>query len=87
MREFIEYVVTSLVDHPEAVEIKEEKSGNAVHFQLVVDPSDAGKIIGHRGQVIEALRALLRVAATREGVRATLELQRRPSEAEPTSAV
>jgi predicted RNA-binding protein YlqC (UPF0109 family) len=87
VREFLEYIVTSLVDHPEAVEVREERSGNTVHFQLVVDPSDAGKVIGHRGQVIEALRALLRVAATREGVRATLELQRRALGSEPTASV
>lgn len=64
-----------MVDNPDAVEVETEERGRAVTYHLSVDPKDMGKVIGRQGKIARALRALVGVAATREGVRANLEIR------------
>mgnify|MGYP003975456693 FL=1 len=74
MKELIEYIARSLVDKPEDVDVREYTSGNHVDIELSVAKDDMGRVIGKRGRVANAMRALLRVAAEREGKRASLDV-------------
>ncbi|MDW8071185.1 MAG: KH domain-containing protein [Anaerolineae bacterium] len=74
MKELVEYMAKSLVDHPDAVVVREIERGNAVTYRLSVAPDDMGRIIGKQGRVVNAMRILLRVAAVKGGRRATLEI-------------
>lgn len=74
MREFIEYVVLSIVDDPSQVRVTEVDGANTIVFELHVAPEDMGRVIGKGGRVANAMRALLRVVATRQNKRATLEI-------------
>jgi predicted RNA-binding protein YlqC (UPF0109 family) len=74
MREFIEYIVRSLVDDPSQVRVTEIEGSNTVIFELRVAPEDMGRVIGKGGRVANAMRTLLRVVAARQGRRATLEI-------------
>lgn len=74
MKELVEYIARSLVDDPEQVKVHEFSSGNHVEFELSVAKNDMGRVIGKRGKVANAMRALLRVAAEREGKRASLDV-------------
>ncbi|MFI5268373.1 MAG: KH domain-containing protein, partial [Chloroflexota bacterium] len=49
-------------------------SGRQIVFELTVARSDVGKVIGKQGRTARALRSLLKVAATKQGQRATLEI-------------
>lgn len=60
MKEFIFYLVSSLVDHPDAIVIRESQGQKNVAFNVLVDPEDMGKVIGKNGRVANALRILLR---------------------------
>ena len=74
MQAFLEYVVKGLVDHPDAVLISPvDRSGMTV-FELRLDPSDVGKVIGRRGNTIQAIRALMQVGAAKQGVRCTVDI-------------
>jgi predicted RNA-binding protein YlqC (UPF0109 family) len=75
MKEFVEYIVRSLVDHPEEVVVTEKRQGGLVSLQLHVAPDDMGRVIGKGGKVANALRALLRAMATQENVRVTLDIE------------
>jgi predicted RNA-binding protein YlqC (UPF0109 family) len=74
MQAFLEYVVKGLVDHPEAVEISPTDRSGMTVFELRLDPSDVGKVIGRRGNTIQAIRALMQVGAAKTGVRCTVDI-------------
>ncbi len=74
MREFIEYVVRSLVEQPDDVAVIEKPGDRATVFELAVHPDDRGRIIGKSGQTIHALRSLVSAAATLKGVNATVDV-------------
>lgn len=81
MKDLLNFIVTSLVTKPEAVIIDEQKEDGMVNFNLTVDPSDMGLIIGKSGQTIRAIRKLLTVRAIAENVRVNLQLTEPPGEA------
>lgn len=74
MKELVEYIAKSLVDHPDAVEVKEIQGTSAIIIELRVAESDMGRVIGKRGRVVNAMRALVEVLAARQGKRVTLEV-------------
>ncbi len=74
MKELIEYMAKSLVNDPDAVVVREVEKAGTVTYKLSVAPDDMGRIIGKQGRVVNAMRILLRVAATKDGRRATLEI-------------
>ncbi len=74
MKEFVEYVVKMLVDHPEQVDVKEVDGERVVVFELRLNQTDIGKIIGKSGRTITAIRTLLTSAAAKLGKRAMLEI-------------
>ena len=74
-KQIVEYIASSLTDHPEDVEIVEEEDDGRVFLVLRVNPEDKGKIIGRQGRVVQSIRALLRVAAVKEGVQINLEIE------------
>ena len=74
MQELVEYIAKSLASKPEEVKVTEVIEEDRVVFRLEVAEEDKGKIIGREGRVAQAIRVLLRVAAVKEGTRATLEI-------------
>jgi uncharacterized protein len=74
MKELIEYIARSLVDDPTQVHVTEVRGGSHVNLDLEVAKEDMGRVIGRGGRVANAVRVLLRVAAAREGKRASLDI-------------
>jgi uncharacterized protein len=74
MKDLIEYIAKSLVDHPDEVEVRESGGGNRIRLELKVNADDMGRVIGKSGRVANSIRTLLRVAAEREGKQVTLDV-------------
>ena len=74
MKSLIEFIAKSIVDDPTEVWVTEENRGRDVLLELTVAEEDMGRVIGRSGRVANAMRVLLRVAAARSGVRATLDI-------------
>jgi len=74
MKELVEFMAKRLVDHPDRVEVTEVNATRSVIFELRVAQEDMGRVIGKGGRVANAMRTLLRVAATKQGKRAVLEI-------------
>ena len=74
MKDLIEYIAKSLVDHPEEVQVRESGGGPRVRIELSVSKDDMGRVIGKGGKVANSIRTLLRVAAERKGKQATLDV-------------
>jgi hypothetical protein len=75
MEEFVEYLVRSLVDDPDAVSVEsfEEDDGSIV-YELSVAEDDVGKVIGRGGRTVNALRCVLRASAAKQGRRLMLDV-------------
>ena len=74
MRELVELLVRSLVDEPDAVDVREVESDGGVLIELRVAPDDVGKVIGRQGRTIKAMRTLVHAAAIKTDRRAELEI-------------
>lgn len=74
MKAFVEYVVKALVDYPDKVDLREIDGERVVVFELRLEPTDVGKVIGKNGRTISAIRSLLTSAAAKNGKRAMLEI-------------
>ena len=74
MKALIEFIAKSLVEYPDQVEVKEIQNGNRIRLELSVVKDDMGRVIGKNGRVANSIRTLLRVAAERDGVQATLDV-------------
>jgi uncharacterized protein len=74
LKGLVEYVAKALVDKPDAVKVDEVQDGNTTVYELEVDEEDIGKVIGRQGRVVRGLRALVKAAATRKGVRVDLDV-------------
>ena len=73
-RAFVEFIAKSLVDAPDSVVVTEELDGDFVKLHLTVAENDVGKVIGRGGRIAKALRALVKVMATRDGSKVNLEI-------------
>lgn len=74
MKELIEMIAKQLVDDPSKVSVTEFDEGGRVRLELKVSKEDMGRVIGKGGRVANSIRVLLRVAAAREGKRASLDI-------------
>ena len=74
MKELIEYVVKTLVDHPDDLRITEIEGERTIVFELRCHPEDVGKVIGKSGKTVGAIRTLLGTVAARQNRRAMLEV-------------
>jgi predicted RNA-binding protein YlqC (UPF0109 family) len=74
MRDLLEHVAKQLVDDPSAVVVTDELDGDFIKLHLQVAEGDVGKVIGRGGRIAKAIRALLKVMATRDGTKVNLEI-------------
>ena len=73
-RDFIEYVVKQIVDHPDQVEVTRAIDEMGVLITLKVAKEDMGKIIGKNCQTAKSLRILLRVIGSKNNARVNLKI-------------
>ena len=74
IKELIEYLARSLVDHPDDVIVHDVQGEKTLVLELRVNQNDMGQIIGKNGRTAKAIRTLLNAAATKLGLRAVLEI-------------
>ena len=74
MREYLEFIVKGLVEHPDLVSITEVTGERTTVYELRVGQGDLGKVIGRQGQTAKSIRTLLAAMSARQGKRAVLEI-------------
>lgn len=66
MKELVEVIARSLVDNPDEVVVTEKETRKAIVLELKVAPADMGKVIGKQGKIAQAIRAVVKAAASKE---------------------
>jgi len=74
MKELVEIIAKSLVDHPDAVSVQEVEGEQSIILELKVADDDMGKVIGKQGRIAKAIRTVIKAAATKEDKRVMLEI-------------
>jgi predicted RNA-binding protein YlqC (UPF0109 family) len=74
VKELVEYIAKSLVDDPTEVRVVEKNDRREIRIELKVAEADMGRIIGRGGRVANAIRALMRAAASKRGQRISLDI-------------
>ncbi|KOP82112.1 KH domain-containing protein [Cytobacillus solani] len=74
MKELIEMIVKPLVDFPEDVQVKVLEDENRVTYQLSVNKTDMGKVIGKQGRVAKAIRTVVYAAGSSQQKKIFLEI-------------
>ena len=82
LKELLDYVVRSLVDIPEEVEVKETAGEGGQIFEIFVAQDDIGKVIGREGRIVNALRTITKAAAAKTNLKVTVEILSRQELAE-----
>ena len=74
MKELLEFLTKSLVDHPDQVHVEEIETDNAVVLRLSVAKEDVGRVIGKQGRIARAIRTVVKASAVKDGKQATVEI-------------
>ncbi|MCI0525268.1 MAG: KH domain-containing protein [Acidobacteria bacterium] len=74
MKELVELIAQTLVDHPEKVTVKEIEGHQATVLELRVAEGDLGKVIGKQGRTARAIRTVLNASGTKLKKRYVLEI-------------
>ncbi|MBI2028728.1 MAG: KH domain-containing protein [Candidatus Levybacteria bacterium] len=80
MKKALEYIVMSIVETPQEVEISENEDNGMVNFTIKVASSDMGRIIGKNGKVIRGIRNAIKILAIKQNKRINIALSETPSE-------
>ena len=65
MKELVEVIAKSLVDHPEACEVIETTKDDTIYIELKVAQEDMGKVIGKQGKIARSIRTVVKAAASK----------------------
>ena len=74
LKELLTYIAQNLVDNPDEVNVTERASESETIFELRVNASDMGKVIGRQGRIAKEIRALMRSVAQRQGKRISVDI-------------
>ncbi len=71
----LEHIVKSIVDDADAVRVHSTTNRGKVRLEVNVGPGDLGRVIGRRGRTAQSIRAVVRAAATRDGVEVDVDFE------------
>jgi predicted RNA-binding protein YlqC (UPF0109 family) len=74
LKELLEYLAKSLVNHPDDVQVVVSETDTTVVLELSVAKDDVGKVIGKQGRIVRALRTIIKASAARDGKRVIVEI-------------
>ena len=66
MLELVRYIAQSLVDKPDAVEVRQVDGPESVIIELRVAQEDMGKVIGKQGRIAKSIRAGVKAATLKD---------------------
>lgn len=74
MKELVEVIAKSLVDHPDEVVVTERETDKSIIVELKVASDDMGKVIGKQGRIAKSIRTVVKAAATKDDKKVIVEI-------------
>ncbi len=74
MKELVEVIARSLVDHPDEVVVTQTEKDDEIVIELKVGASDMGKVIGRQGRIAKAIRTVVKAASSKSPKRVVVDI-------------
>ncbi|MDY6084921.1 MAG: KH domain-containing protein [Dialister sp.] len=74
MKELVETITKALVKNPDNVTVTVVQKGSLEIYQVHVAPEDMGKVIGKKGRIANAIRAVVKAGALRENKKVAVDI-------------
>ena len=74
MKELVEVIAKSLVDHPEEVSVTEEETDTTITVNLKVAADDMGKVIGKQGRIAKSIRTVVKAASSKSSKKVIVDI-------------
>ena len=81
MLDLIKYIVGQFAEDKENVEYEVGEKDRVIEVNVVLSPSDMGKVIGKQGKIAKAMRTIVRAATPRDSKKYVVEIRERNGEA------
>ena len=81
MLDLIKYIVGQFAEDKENVEYEVKEKDRVIEVNVVLSPSDMGKVIGKQGKIAKAMRTIVRAATPRDSKKYVVEIRERGGEA------
>ena len=81
MLDLIKYIVGQFAEDKENVEYEVKEKDRVIEVNVVLSPSDMGKVIGKQGKIAKAMRTIVRAATPRDSKKYVVEIRERNGEA------
>jgi hypothetical protein len=86
-QDFLEYIVKSIVNHPEDVRVDRKVDEMGVLLTLTLNPEDMGNVIGRQGQTAKAIRILLKIVGAKNQARVNMKINEPEGRVRPEPVV
>ena len=73
MKQILETIIKSIVENQEAVSINEKEEADKIIFEVKVEESDMGRVIGKQGKIANSIRTLMKALGSREKKKVSVE--------------
>ena len=74
MKELVEFIAKSLVDHPEEVVVTQTEDERVITLHVTVAQEDMGKVIGKQGRIAKAIRSVVKAAASKSDKKVVVDI-------------
>ena len=74
MKELLEFIAKSLVEHPDDVHVEQKGTENSIVLELRVNDNDMGKVIGKQGRIAKSIRSVMKAAASKNNVKVSVDI-------------
>ena len=76
MKDLVEIIAKSLVDHPEQISVTETEKDDIIKVELTVAPEDMGKVIGKQGRIAKSIRTVVKAAASKGDKKVIVDIKK-----------
>lgn len=75
MKQILSYIISSLVEEPEKVEIEESEENGIINFNVRVPKENIGRVIGKEGKIIRGIRNVMKIPAIKQNKKINISLE------------
>lgn len=73
MKQILETIIKNIVENQDAVSINEKEEADKIIFEVKVEESDMGRVIGRQGKVANSIRTLMKALCSKEKKKVSVE--------------
>ncbi len=88
IKDFLQFVALQFIEHPDQAQLRvTEADEKHIAFRLVVAQSDVAMLIGRNGFTASAIRNVMKAAAIRHDIHASLQIHSHEEERQRMAAI